>query len=402
MRDVWILTLAQAFAACGTLTLFAFGGIVGTEIAPLPALATLPLTCAVAGVASGSLPVALLMQRAGRKPILVGCALVGALAGLVCAWAIAHANFTLLCLGGFLLGCNMAAVQQYRFAAAEFVAPQDTGRAVSTVMLGTLGAAIGAPAIGGLASHLGGWPEFTGSFVVLSGLLAIAALVLTRLGRAPLRQDGPQGEARPLAEIVRQPIFRVAVICGLVSYAVMSFIMTATPISMHVHDGFSSGQTTSVISAHLLGMYLPSLATPLIVRVLGLRAMLFWGIALEALCVAISAVLGHAFVHYFVGLTLLGLGWNLMFVAATTLLTTTYAPHERFRAQGFNDLAIFGSQAVASLLAGTAMETLGWTTLNLASLPLLAIALFALRTLPAAAPASTPAASATAATRTNG
>ena len=390
MRNVWILTLAQAFAACGTLTLFAFGGIVGTHIAPLPALATLPLTCAVAGVASGSLPAALLMQRTGRKPVLVGSALLGSIAALLCAWAIAHASFALLCAGGFLLGCNMAVVQQYRFAAAEFVPPDQTGRAVATVMLGTLAAAIGAPAVGGLASHLGGWPEFTGSFVVLSGLMVAAALVLSQVGRAPARHGAHHAEARPLREILRQPAYRVAVLCGLVSYAVMSFIMTATPISMHVHDGFSSGQTTSVISAHLLGMYLPSLATPLIVRLLGLRAMMLWGIAANLACIVISAFVGHAFMHYFVGLVLLGVGWNLMFVAATMLLTTTYQSHERFRAQGFNDFAIFGSQAVASLLAGTAIETLGWATLNLASVPLLLLALFALRVVPA--PAPTPAA----------
>ncbi len=390
MRNVWILTLAQAFAACGTLTLFAFGGIVGTHIAPLPALATLPLTCSVAGVASASLPVALLMQRTGRKPTAIGSALLAALAALLCAWAIAHASFWLLCAGGFLLGCNMAVVQQYRFAAAEFVTPAETGRAVSTVMLGTLAAAIAAPAIGNLARMLGGWPEFTGSFVVLAGLLVVAALVLSTLGRAPVRQEPQHGSGRPLREILRAPSYRVAVLCGLVSYAVMSFIMTATPISMHVHDGFSSGETTSVISAHLLGMYLPSLATPLLVRVLGLRTMMLAGIAAMALCVAISAFVGHAFVHYFTGLVLLGLGWNLMFVAATTLLTTTYASHERYRAQGFNDLAIFGSQAAASLLAGTAMETLGWATLNLVSVPLLLLALVALHRLPVA-PAALPA-----------
>ncbi|MCU0759400.1 MAG: MFS transporter [Steroidobacteraceae bacterium] len=390
MRNVWILTLAQAFAACGTLTLFAFGGIVGTHIAPTPAVATLPLTCSIAGVALASLPVALLMQRTGRKPVLVGSALLAAAAALLCAWAIAHADFALLCAGGFLLGCNMSVVQQYRFAAAEFVAPEQAGRAVSTVMLGTLAAAIGAPTLGALASRLGGWPEFTGSFVVLSGLLVVAAGVLGLLGRTPVRAEPPRGAGRPLREILRQPAYRIAVTCGLVSYAVMSFIMTATPISMHVHDGFSGGETTSVISAHLLGMYLPSLATPLIVRTLGLRAMLYLGVAAMALCVGVSAFAGHAFVHYFSGLVLLGLGWNLMFVASTTLLTTTYASHERFRAQGFNDLAIFGSQATASLLAGTAMETLGWEALNLASVPLLLVALLALRALPAT-PAALPA-----------
>jgi MFS family permease len=160
----------------------------------------------------------------------------------------------------------------------------------------------------------------------------------------------------------------------------MSFIMTATPISMHVHDGFSSGQTSAVISAHLVGMYLPSLATPWLIGRLGLRGMMLAGIAAMALCIGVSAFVGHAFVHYFAGLVLLGVGWNFLFVAATTLLTTTYADAERFRAQGLNDFAIFGSQACASLLAGSAIGALGWGTLNLVALPLLAlVALGALR-----------------------
>lgn len=392
MRNVWILTLAQAFAACGTLTMVSFGGIVGTQIAPLPALATLPLSLGVAGVASASLPAALLMQRLGRKPTMIGSVLMGAAAALLCAWAVAHANFAALCGGGFLLGCNMAVVQQYRFAAIEFVAPEDAGKAVSTVMLGTLGAAIGAPALGTFASHLGGWPEFTGSFVVLSGLLLVAALVLASLGTAPQRVAARHDGGRPLREILRQPTFRIAVLAGAVSYMVMSFIMTATPISMHVHDGMSGGQTTTVISAHLLGMYLPSLATPLIVRWMGLRTMLVAGIAANALCIVVDAFMGHEFVHYFIGLTVLGIGWNLMFVAATTLLTGTYRDSERFRAQGFNDFAVFGSQALASLLAGTAIEMLGWQTLNLVAAPLLIVVLLAVRALPvspAAAPART-------------
>ncbi len=389
MRNVWILTVAQGFAACGTFTLVSFGGIVGTAIAPLPELATLPLSLSVAGVAAASIPAALLMQRIGRRPAMIGSACVAVIAALICAWAVAQGSFALLCLGGFLLGCNMSFVQQYRFAATEFVGPELAGRAVSTVMLGTLGAAIVAPLVGTLASHLGGWPEFTGSFIVLAGLCAIAALVLTRLGDAPPRPPVRHESARPLREILRVPSYRIAVISGLVSYAVMSFIMTATPISMHVHDGFSSGQTTAVISGHLLGMYLPSLATPLIVRVLGIRMMLLAGVLTMGLCVLISLFVGHAFVHYFIGLVLLGLGWNLMFVAATTLLTTSYSSEERFRAQGFNDFVIFGSQAVASLLAGTAIEYLRWSTLNLVAMAPLLIALLALRALPAASPPAT-------------
>jgi MFS family permease len=168
-----------------------------------------------------------------------------------------------------------------------------------------------------------------------------------------------------------------------VAYAVMSFIMTATPISMHVHHGFSSGQTSAVISAHLLGMYLPSLATPWFMRHLGVHRLMRVGIAAMASCVAIAVFVGEQFAHYFVGLVLLGVGWNFMFVAATALLTTTYSAAERFRAQGTNDLTVFGSQALASLLAGPAISQWGWTAVNVASVPLLVIVLLMLGRHPA-------------------
>ena len=389
MHHVWTLTLAQAFAACGTIILVSFGGIVGTRIAPEPALATLPLSMSILGLALTSLPASLLMQRIGRKRAFIASALVAAVGALLCAWSIASSHFVALCCAAFFIGANMAFVHQYRFAAMEFVDAHDTGKAVSTVMIGTLAAAILGPTLGQQASHLGGWQEFTGSFVILAGICLAAALVLLRLPTdAPSRdappRDTPRAGApavsnaggRSLAEILRDANYRLAVLGGLASYAVMSFIMTATPLSMHVHDGFSSAQTTTVITAHLLGMYLPSLVSPLIVRTLGIHRMMLLGIAANLACVAICVWVGHAFMHYFSALVLLGVGWNLMFVAATTQLGSTYQPEERFRAQGFNDFAVFGCQAVASLLAGTAIETLGLEVLNLTTLPLLLLVLW--------------------------
>jgi MFS family permease len=360
------------------IMLVAFGGIIGTRIAPHPALATLPLSLSIIGVAAMSVPAALLMQRIGRRRAFVGSACVAAAAALLCAWSVAHAAFAGFCVAGFLLGCNMAFVQQYRFAAIEYVDPQRSGQAVATVILGTLAAALIAPAIGTAARQLGGWPEFTGSYLILAGLCLVAAAILARLTDATPRATRDAGATRPLATIACQPRFRLAVVAGVAAYAVMSFIMTATPISMHVHDGFTSAETTSVITAHLLGMYLPSLASPWLIQWLGIRGMMRVGIAAIGACIVISAALGHAFAHYLSGLVLLGLGWNLLFVAGTTLLTTTYAPAERFRAQGFNDLAVFGSQGLASLLAGVAMQTLGWQALNLASAPLLLLVLWML------------------------
>ncbi|MCS6947016.1 MAG: MFS transporter [Steroidobacteraceae bacterium] len=374
MKNVYLLMAAQALAGCGMIMLVTFGGIAGSRIAPFPQIATLPLSLAIVGVAAMSLPAALIMQRIGRKRAFIGSALAGAIAAVLCAVAIGRASFVLLSVGAVLLGGTMAFVQQYRFAAVEYVPAEHTSRAVATVLLGTLIAALIGPLTGQLARDLGGWREFTGSYLFLALFCVAAALVLTRLEPLRVAERTTSDNGRPLAQIVRQPAFVLAVGCAVIAYAVMSFIMTATPISMHEIDGFSSGATSAVITGHLLGMYLPSLATPFLVRWLGLRGMMLTGIAAMTACVSIAALLGHHFHHYFVGLFLLGAGWNLMFVAATTQLTRCYAPSERFRAQGFNDLLVFGTQALASLGAGAAIQSLGWVALNLWSLPPLVLA----------------------------
>ncbi len=380
MRNVWLLAVAQALAGCGTIVLVAFGGIVGSDLAPVPALATLPLSLGVVGVAAASIPASLAMQRWGRKPAFVASAGFAVLAALVCAAAVARGSFELLCVGGLLLGFNMAFVQQYRFAATEYVGPGQAGRAISTVMLGTLAASVLAPEIGDRARLLGGWAEFTGSFVALAALCAAGAHVLTRLGPPQGHAHGPAatGPVRPLGEIARQPAYLVAVLCSVSGYAVMSFVMTATPISMHVLDGMDVAASKHVLTGHLLGMYLPSLASGWLVDRLGLPRLMYLGLACMGLCVAIAAFVGHQFVHYFVALALLGVGWNFLFVAGSTLLTRTYASAERFRAQGFHDFATFGTQALASLLAGASIHGLGWAQLNLACVPVLLAALAAI------------------------
>lgn len=378
MRNVWILALAQALAACGTIMLVAFGGIVGTRVAPRPELATLPLSLGIVGTAFASIPAALLMRGFGRRPVFLASSLVAAAASLLFAWGVAQESFLALCIGALLLGANMAVVQQYRFAAAEFVEPARAGQAVSVVMIGTLAAAVIGPELGGRARDLGGWPEFTGSYVVLALLCILAAGVLLALGEPPAHELAPERQSRSLREIVSQPAYLVAMLAGVCSYAVMSFIMTATPLSMHVHDGLSVAATKNVISGHLLGMYLPSLASGWLVRALGIRRLMFAGLACMLACIAGNVAAVPTFESYFVTLLLLGIGWNFLFVAGTTLLTTTYAAAERFRAQGLNDFAIFGTQAIVSLLAGAAVTHLGWAGLNLASLPLIALMLAAL------------------------
>ena len=371
MRNVWILAAAQAFGACGSITLVTFGGIVGMRIAPASTLATLPLALMIVGAAVATLPAALLMRRFGRKPAFVTSTLISASAALLAAWANAHGQFPLFCLACLVIGTSQAVVMQYRFAATEYAPLEDAGRAVGIVMLGTLVAAALGPEVGDRARLLGEWPEFTGTFVALAVLSLLGGLVLAVLDRPPQRATVSTAPERRLREIAAQPAFVVAVLAGISSYAVMSFIMTATPISMHVYDGMSVTATRQVITAHLVAMYAPSLASGWLTRVLGLQRMMLLGVAAMVLCVAIAAVVGQAFMHYLAALMLLGLGWNLLFVAGTTLLTRTYTAAERFKAQGFNDLATFAAQATVSLLAGTAIAALGWAGLNLVGLPLL-------------------------------
>jgi MFS family permease len=370
VRNVLILALAQVFGACGTIVIVTFGGIVGARIAPSATLATLPMALTVVGVALATVPATLAMRRFGRKPTFVASALLSAVAALVGAWATAHGQFALFCAVGLLIGGSQAVVMQYRFAATEYAPLDQAGRAVGMVMVATLVAAVIGPELGDRARLAGGWPEFTGSFLALAGLSSLGALTLAWLGPAELRSVAQAASERRLRVVAAQPEFIVAVLAGITSSAVMTFIMTATPISMHVHDGMTVTATRQVITAHLVAMYAPSLISGWLTRVLGLKRMMLLGVATIGACVA-AAVVGRELVHYLAALVLLGLGWNLLFVAGTTLLTRTYTPAERFKAQGLNDFIVFAAQAVMSLLAGTAIAAAGWVGLNLVALPML-------------------------------
>jgi len=374
-RNVAVLTVAQALAASGMTVMPVLGGIVGAELAPRPGLATLPVSLAIVGLALTTVPAALLMRRIGRRAGFISSALVAASAAVFAGLSIVAHSFVAFCCAAALLGANVAFTLQYRFAAAESVPVERVSRAVSTVMLGTLVAAWLGPEIALLARHWIDGHEFAGSFLAVAVIYVLAAMVLTTLRRtvSPQHPEKPE-PARPLAEILKQPTYVVAVLAGVIAYAVMSFIMTATPISMHVIDGHGVHETTWVIQSHLLAMYLPSLVSGRLVARVGSRPTMVAGTLLMILCVLIDRQ-GHHLMHYWWGLVLLGVGWNLLFVAGTTLLTTTYRAGERHRAQAFNEFAIFGLQALASLLAGVAIQKLGWATLNLATLPLLGLML---------------------------
>ncbi len=375
MRPVWMLSATQALCMSGSFLVVLLGGIIGSHLAPAAALATLPVSLLVAGLAASVLPAGALIRRFGRRAVFAGSALQAAGGCVLAGYAISTQRFWLFCVATFLLGSNNAVVMQYRFAATEYVDRQRASRAIAVVMSGALAAAWLGPEFAVRTATLVPAAHYAGSFYAGTVLYLCAALLLSRVPESTPGDTADRAPPRRLGEIAAQPVYRVAVLAALASYAVMSFIMTATPISMHVVDGYDELATARVIQVHLLAMYLPSLGSGWIIARFGERPVIVAGALLMTACVGIAAAGGHSALHYGWALALLGLGWNFLFIAATTLLTQTYRRAERIQAQTLNDFLVFGSQATASLLAGVAVTTIGWERLNLATLPLLAAVL---------------------------
>ncbi len=382
VRNLVILVVCQLISATGSIVMVTLGGIIGSTLASNKALSTLPLSMTVVAVAATTVPATMLMRKVGRRKGFAIASMCAATAVLVAIVALRQSSFTLFVLAAMLFGVNMAFTQQYRYAAAESVPPRYVARAVSFVLVGSIGGAFVGPELATRGQY---WIEsipFAGTMLALCGLFVLQAVLFLFLGAARDHTEfEEQGRDRPLGELVRQPLFVVAVLGGTVGYGLMTLVMTATPLSMHINDGFSLEATAAVIRAHVLGMYVPSLVAGFLIEKLGVTRLMFIG-ALGLLATSVIGLLGHSFMHYWWGLVLLGVGWNFLYVGGTTLLTYTYTMAERFRAQAVNEFLVFGTSATASLLAGTIMHFFGWSTLMLVPIPILlaiCVALIAVR-----------------------
>ena len=377
-----ILIVCQLISATGSIVIVTLAGIIGASLTGDPAWSTLPVSMTIVAVALTTVPASYLMQRIGRaKGFAVG-SVSAVVAVAVAILAIRIESFALFVAAGMLFGINMAFTQQYRYAAAESVSADRTALAISFVLLGSIGGAFVGPE---LATRGQAWiPDlpYGGTMLALAVLYALQALLLLRLRDSvprPARQN--TGGGRTLGAIVRQPLFLVAVMGGSAGYALMTLVMTATPISMHVHDGHSLEDTARVIKWHVLGMYVPSLVSGFLIQHFGVARLMFVG-ALTLFGTSIIGLNGQSVMHYWWALLLLGVGWNFLYVGGTTMLTYTYTLEERFRAQAVNEFLVFGLSALTSLAAGTLMHWFGWTMLMLVPLPILlaiAVALLTVR-----------------------
>jgi len=378
-RNLSLLIVCQFISATGAIAVVTLGGIIGATLAENQAFATFPVSMMVLCVAAVAIPAAMLMKRVGRKAGFAFGSLSAIVAMLLAAWSLQQQNFWLFVAAAGMVGINMAFTQQYRFAAAESVEPAFVGRAISMVLLGAIGGAIVGPE---LVIRGQFWIEgapYAGTLLAVACMYVFQFFLFFMLGPIQAEVDGNSvdKEQRPLRDVVRQRVFMVAVLGGVVAYGVMSFIMTATPISMHIHDDFSIADTASVIRSHVLGMYVPSLVSGYLLDRFGTTKIMSIG----AMCLLVSVTIGiqdRSFMHYWSALIVLGVGWNFLYVGATTMLTHTYSMSERFKAQAVNDFSVFGMSALASLLAGTVMFLYGWTTLIFLPIPALLLILIAL------------------------
>jgi MFS family permease len=371
VRNLSILVVCQMISTTGSIVMVTLGGIIGSTLTTNKAFATLPLSMMVIAIAATTIPATMLMRRVGRRAGFALASVCAAGAVLLVVVALRQSSFVLFIVAAMIFGINMAFTQQYRYAAAESVSAAYIPRAVSIVLVGSIVGAFIGPELATRGQHWVASIPHAGTMVVLSVAFIVQATLfrfLEKIHEPDIETQRQPG--RGLRAIVTQPLFLVAVLGGTVGYGLMTLVMTATPLSMHINDGYSLEETAAVIRAHVLGMYVPSLAAGFLIERLGVTRLMFVG-ALGLLATSVIGLQGHSYLHYWWALVLLGIGWNFLYVGGTTLLTYTYSRTERFHAQAVNEFMVFGTSATASLLAGTVMHFFGWATLMWVPIPAL-------------------------------
>ena len=361
-RNALVLAIAQALAGGNNTVLVATAAIVGTMLAPDKGLATLPISIFVLGMWMGTLPMGMLARRLGRRNALqigTGC---GVLTGLICCVAVLQGSFFLFNVGAVFSGFYASAHQSYRFAAADTASDEFRPKAISWVLFGGILAGVVGAQLVIATQDL--WPPylFAATYIGQSALALVAGgvLMFVNIPKPPPRSA--VGDGRPLSEIAREPRFIVAVACGVAAYSMMNLVMTSAPLAM-VMCNHSITDATLGLQWHVLGMYAPSFITGALITRFGLERITGLGFALIIVAAGIG-IAGISLWHFWIGLALLGVGWNFAFIGATTMVTHCHRPNERNKVQAFNDFLVFGSMAIGSFSSGQLLASFGWATVN--------------------------------------
>lgn len=372
-KNVSLLALCQALSMTSTTVLFTTAALIGKSLAPEKALTTLPLALLQLATMLATIPASLLMQRVGRKLGFMVGVLIGVGGASLGVGAIATHSFWGFCLATTLFGMSNGFAGYYRFAAADVATSAWRSQAISLVVSGGVLAAIAGPQLASWSRDLLPGELFSGSFMTIALLQTVTLGILALIHLPRLSSTQLQGEERSLGVILGQPVFLVAVLGSMLGYGVMTLIMTATPLAITA-DRHPFHAAATVIQWHVLGMFAPSFFTGSLIARFGVLKIISSGAVLSLLCIALN-LLSTGLLSYSIALTLLGIGWNFLYIGSTTLLTEAYQPTEKGKTQAAHDFLMFGFVTLATMLSGGLFETLGWAAVNWAGLPMMAIVL---------------------------
>ena len=367
-----VLTLSQIFSFTAAPVTVFLSGIIGSQISPLKSLSTLPMSISVVGIAIGAIFASKLMSITGRKIGFIVASIGNTLVSILAAYSIFIQSFSIYCVANFFLGMGMAFTHQYRFAAAESVSKDKVPRAISIILLGGIVSAFIGPSVANFSKDLFSNHMYIGSYLSLAALTFLPTIFFLFYKNTSKIELSFKYSGRSYLELVSQPRFLQAVISSAFGYAIMTFLMTGTPLSMHVIDGISLNKTSIVIQIHVACMFLPSLIAGNLVKKIGHSKMMYVGVGLYCITVVIS-LFDQSFLNYMLALIFLGFGWNFLFISGTSLLVLTYKEEEKYRAQGFNDFVVYSVHALGSLSAGVLIVLTNWKIMNLICIPLIIV-----------------------------
>ncbi len=376
-KNLFLLTLSQVFGfTAATITVF-LSGIIGSQITSIKFLSTLPTAIYVVGTAIFTILAAKIMSKIGRRLGFIFAAFGSSAASLLGAFAISQQNFILFCVSCLILGMGAAFNHQYRFAAAESVEKEKAPKAISILMLAGIVAAFLGITSANYTKNLIPDYLYVGSYLMLAAFTFMPAIFLFfyKNNEKTKIELNNNYSGRGLFEIISQPRFLQAVVASAFAYAVMSYLMTATPMSMHLMEKMSLEKTGLVLQFHVAAMFLPSLITGNLIKKFGHSNIIYIGVLFLVVTIILS-LFENSYANYMVALIFLGLGWNFLFISGTSLVVLTYKEEEKFKAQGINDLIVFSTMALASLSAGISLSLTSWTTMNLLCIPFLVLIVY--------------------------
>ena len=372
-KNLFILSVGQIFSFTSPVVSILLSGIIGSSMTDINYLATLPTALMIVGTAFGSLIASKIMKMKGRKFGFSLASIINSLFSLFCAYAILINSFELFCLGNLIIGLSVAFAQQYRFAASESVEKSNIPKAISLILLlGIVASLLGANIVSVTKDFH--QTTYVGSYIAMTLLTIIPFFFFVFYKNEEKIESKRVKSQKSIFELLSNKNIQLSILSAGIGYTTMSTLMTATPISMNMMHGFSLFSTGIVLQMHVVGMFLPSLITGDLIKIFGHKKMIYSGIIILLITIIIHFNF-ETYYGYMIGLLLLGIGWNFLFVSGTSLLVVSYNKEDKFLAQGVNDFVVFSSQALGSLSAGIILFSTSWQTLNLICLPLLIILL---------------------------